>query len=44
MRKAISATKKEGGEPVLCIAVVNKRAQNDVDGIPLRALIRTRII
>ncbi len=44
MRKAITATKKEGGKPVLCITLVNKRAQNDVDGVPLRALIRTRVI
>jgi len=44
MRKAITATKKEGGKPVLCVTLVNKRAQNDVDGVPLRALIRTRVI
>ena len=44
MRKAITATKKEGGKPVLCITLVNKRDQNDVDGVTLRALIRTRVI
>jgi len=44
MRKAITAIKKEGGKPVLCVTLVNKRAQNDVDGVPLRALIRTRVI
>ena len=44
MRKAITATKKEGGNPVLCVTLVNKRAQNDVEGVPLRALIRTRVI
>jgi orotate phosphoribosyltransferase len=44
MRRAIGATKKEGGRPVLCISVVNKRSQNDIDGVPLRALLRTRVI
>ncbi|RLF43175.1 MAG: orotate phosphoribosyltransferase-like protein [Thermoplasmata archaeon] len=44
LRKAITATKKEGGNPVLCVTLVNKRAQNDIDGVPLRALIRTRVI
>ncbi|HID25721.1 MAG TPA: orotate phosphoribosyltransferase-like protein [Thermoplasmata archaeon] len=44
MRRAITATKKEEGTPVLCVALVNKRAQNDIDGVPLRALLRTRAI
>jgi len=44
MRRAITVTKKEGGSPVLCVALVNKRSQNDIDGVPLRALVRTRAI
>ena len=44
MRRAITVTKKEGGNPVLCVALVNKRSQNDIDGVPLRALVRTRAI
>jgi len=44
LRRAIAATKKEGGTPVLCVALVNKRSQNDIDGVPLRALVRTRAI
>ncbi|MCD6237652.1 MAG: orotate phosphoribosyltransferase-like protein [Thermoplasmata archaeon] len=44
MRRAIAVTKKEGGNPVLCLALVNKRSQNDIEGVPLRALVRTRAI
>lgn len=44
MKKAITAVKKEGGTPLLCVTLLNKRAQNDVDGVPLRSLIRTRLI
>ncbi len=44
MRKVITAIKKENGKPVLCIALINKRSNNDIEGIPLRALIRTRAI
>lgn len=43
-RKAISSTKKENGKPKLCIAILNKRAQDDISKIPLRALIRARVI
>ena len=38
----ISFVKQEGGEPVLVIVVINKRAENDLDGVPLRALVRAR--
>ncbi|UCH72454.1 MAG: orotate phosphoribosyltransferase-like protein [Thermoplasmatales archaeon] len=43
-KSAIQATKKENGKPVLCISVLNKKAQNSIDGVPLRALIRARVI
>ena len=43
-KSAIKATKSEKGNPVLCIAILNKRAQNDILGVPLRALIRSRVI
>jgi len=43
-RSAIKATKSEKGKPVLCLAVLNKRSQNDITGVPLRALIRARVI
>ena len=43
-KAAIDSIKKEKGKPVLCLAVVNKKTEDDIDGIPLRALIRTRIV
>lgn len=43
-KSAIKATTAEKGKPVLCMAILNKRAQNSIDGIPLRALIRARVI
>jgi orotate phosphoribosyltransferase len=43
-RSAIKAIKAEKGKPILCLAVLNKRAQNSIDGVPLRALIRARVI
>ena len=43
-KSAIMAVKKEKGEPALCVAILNKKKRNDIDGIPLRALIRARVI
>lgn len=43
-RSAIKAVKAEKGKPVLCLAVLNKKAQNSIGGVPLRALIRARVI
>ena len=44
LRNTIKATKSEKGKPVLCLCILNKRAANDVAGVPLRALIRARAI
>ncbi|OGS39967.1 MAG: orotate phosphoribosyltransferase-like protein [Euryarchaeota archaeon RBG_13_31_8] len=41
---AIKAIKDEKGKPVLCIAVLNKRTHNSIDDVPLRSLIRARVI
>jgi len=41
---AIKAIKSKNGNPALCIAILNKRVQNDILGIPLRSLIRSRVI
>lgn len=40
--EVIKFVKREGGEPVLVIVVINKRAENELDGVPLRALVRAR--
>jgi len=43
-KNAIKATKTEKGNPVLCVCMVNKKAVNDVAGVPLRSLIRARAL
>jgi len=43
-KSAIKAVKTEKGKPVLCLALLNKRSQNSIDGVKLRALIRARVI
>jgi orotate phosphoribosyltransferase len=43
-KSAIHAIKAEKGTPGLCIAILNKKKRNDIDGVPLRALIRARVI
>ncbi|MFH1100841.1 MAG: orotate phosphoribosyltransferase-like protein [Methanobacteriota archaeon] len=43
-RNAIKTIKAEKGKPVLCVCMLNKRMTNDVDGIPLRSLIRARAL
>lgn len=42
MRGAIQETQEAGGQAVLAVVVVNKTDQDDVDGVPLRALVRAR--
>ncbi len=41
---AIRAVNDTGSNAVLCVVLVNKTEINDLNGIPLRALIRTRLI
>ena len=41
---AIKAVEDAGSHPVLCIVLVNKTEMNDLNGIPVRGLIRTRLI
>ena len=41
---AINATKKEKGTPVLLLSILNKRKQDQIKNVPLRALIRARVI
>jgi orotate phosphoribosyltransferase len=43
-KSAIKASKAEKGKPVLCVALLNKRAQNKIGDVPLRALIRARVL
>ena len=41
---AIKTIKAEKGKPVLCVTILNKRNTNDVEGVPLRSLIRAQAI
>jgi orotate phosphoribosyltransferase len=41
---AIRAVNDAGSNTVLCVVLVNKTEMNDLNGVPLRALIRTRLI
>lgn len=44
VKGSIADIKEMGGEPVLAVVIVNKSSLNEVDGVPLRALIRARSI
>ena len=36
--------KTEKGKPILCVTILNKKSLNDINGVPVRALIRARVI
>jgi len=44
MRMGIDFVKKNQGTPALCLAIVNKQKFNELDGVPVRALIRTHVV
>ncbi|MCD6383087.1 MAG: orotate phosphoribosyltransferase-like protein [Thermoplasmata archaeon] len=44
MSKAIESIKEHGGTPVLACVVVNKTQKNEIEGVPLRGLIRTTVV
>lgn len=44
IKSAISDIKEAGGQPVLVLVIVNKSSLNEIDGVPLRGLIRARSI
>jgi orotate phosphoribosyltransferase len=41
-QEAIKDVRAAGGNPVLMVVIVNKSSQNEVDGVPLRSIIRAR--
>ncbi len=41
---AIDAVTKEKGEPILVVVLTNKTARDEISGVPVRALIRARLI
>ncbi len=44
MKGALEFVKANQGKPALCLTIVNKNPFNDIDGFPVRALIRTHIV
>ena len=44
MRAAIESLKKSGSNPVLAMVLVNKTKQDEINGMPIRALIRTIVV
>jgi orotate phosphoribosyltransferase len=44
LKGAIADIKEAGGEPVLVMVIVNKSSMNEIDGVPLRGIIRARSI
>jgi len=44
MKKAIQYLKANQGNPVLCLSIVNKQKFDSLDGVPIRALIRTHVV
>ena len=44
IKKAIEDIRNAGGEPVLAVVLVNKTQWDEIEGVPLRALIRARLL
>tara|TARA_Y100000588_G_scaffold288347_1_gene306729 strand:+ start:207 stop:806 length:600 start_codon:yes stop_codon:yes gene_type:complete len=42
MKEAITFVKEQGGDTVLIMVLINKKAEDELDDVPLRALIRAR--
>ena len=40
MRRTIEALRSEGANVRLCMVLVNKTERNEIEGVPLRGLIR----
>jgi orotate phosphoribosyltransferase len=41
-KEVIEFVRKNDGTPVLAIVLINKKAEDEMEGVPLRALIRAR--
>lgn len=44
MKNAIQFLKANQGIPALCLSLINKQQYNEIDGVPVRALIRTHVV
>jgi len=43
-KSAIKTSKEEKGKPALCLSIVNKTGMEKINGVKLRALIRSRLL
>ena len=41
-KEVIEFIRKKKGNPVLAMVLINKKADDEIEGVPLRALIRAR--
>jgi len=39
MRESIDAIREQGGEPVACVVLVDKKGYDDIDGVPVYSLV-----
>tara|TARA_B100000282_G_scaffold292806_1_gene267110 strand:+ start:537 stop:1124 length:588 start_codon:yes stop_codon:yes gene_type:complete len=44
MSKTIDALREAGAEVALCLVLVNKTVRNEIDGVPLRGIIRAAVV
>ncbi len=44
VKETINDVRKAGGSPVLVVVIVNKSSRNEIDGVPLRGIIRARSV
>jgi len=44
VKETINDVRKAGGSPLLVVVIVNKSSRNEIDGVPLRGIIRARSV
>jgi orotate phosphoribosyltransferase len=44
MKKTIGWMREAGAEVALCMVLVNKTVRNEVEGVPLRGVIRAAVV
>ncbi len=44
LKRTIADIKKEGGKPILAVVLASKMADDEISGVRLRSLIRTRLV
>ncbi len=44
LKDALETAKKEGAKPLLCVVFINKMENEELEGIPVRSLVRARLL